>query len=572
MIGQTRGLSGVVVALALGVLVAALALGERAGLQRALRLRARALVALAIGAFGGLGCVVVGLNAVFAAEALATGSPEAGYAKVGGLQVDADQADRLIFILVPVVTGLAAVSWARLCHAGLRRQTRSVLLTCWVGPAILAVAIEHLRAAWPWEALVLWAKTGAPALLLLLAIHGLERLEQHLGLEAIRPRPLPAGSHRRVLAVLAAAALTLGAIHGALTLRGGLARERALDALRARGEPLSLADLGPAPPDEDAWPCFEQALSSYRRWWGSAAPPRVRAGATAEELAQTAAVHSRSMESLERWLGRSQAALDQLAEAARRPRRRLGPRDRSAEEDAATHLLEARVRTALWRGDAARAVETIELRLTHAAALEPEVEGLMAFWSQRAAFDWIVSLLESGEPSAADCRRLLERLRTPPSWDLVLRAVRGHRLRLLERRGAPEEGPLAARLPWVRDHDLLAALAHLDRAAEAFARRAPFPRSTEHAEPWRPLSADAEAATNSDPQVHAVWVHNRAIVALALALRLHRLEVGAYPATLAELRDAPRVPDDVTYAPDGQGGFVLTGKNKGWLLPLKIPR
>jgi hypothetical protein len=104
-----------------------------------------------------------------------------------------------------------------------------------------------------------WVKLGlAPGLGLLLALRGVDAIaRRRLALEPPAPRPLPERAGRRLLVTVAAGALLLGLLHGALTLGLGAAKRRAL---AAHGLPATQPPAG----DDDAATWYERAVAAQR--------------------------------------------------------------------------------------------------------------------------------------------------------------------------------------------------------------------------------------------------------------------------------------------------------------------
>lgn len=560
-------------ALVVAAVAGALTLMERAGHLHAVRLRARLGVTLAIAVTGALGCLAAGLQVVFTHDALEKGSQAAGYAAVMKLLKEIGPMAPSLLTVPGAVLGAAV--WARLCHTRLWRQALAGVSLCWIGPTAVVLARRDLGVD-PLET-VLWLLAFAgvvPVLALIGGVRGLEQLERRFfAIEPSAPRPLPEGSGRRVALAVLGVVLAATFTHVGLTRHYSTARDRVLDALRVRGEPLSVADLGPAPPEEDAYPCYQQAVASKTGdplTWNWKDGPRVRVGATPAEAAEAAAVCSRALIKAEAWLVANARTFEHLFEAGRRPRCRLAPRRTLPDDQLAAPFLEAALLLALQRNDPERAAELIAVRFAQAAALEPEAHCMWTVRWELQALTWIVPLLEKGEPSAVTCRRLLERVGRPPSRDWLLRMVRGVRLELLDARGHSDAyGPFATRLGWWRDRDLVHGLKELDRTAADFAAGrpvAPHPGDdSSFGDQWTPSTSYAEWARNL-PTTLAELTTARGAIRAALELRLHRLEKGTYPAAFAE------VPAGVTYTRAAGGGFTLTGIGIYKILPMTIPR
>lgn len=555
-------LAEALVAAAIG---ASLTLIERAGLQRAHRLRARAAVAVILGLGATLGFLASTLQVAFTQAALTRASLEAGYTAVGR-HLSADLLEVLL-VATPWTAVLVACAWGRLCHAPLGPQLLTALSLSWVGPLLIVTCFDTLPPGPSlfWALAGVWALAGAvPVGVLLLLLRGLEVLELRLlGVPPVEATPWPAGSRRRLVTVVVVVALALTSAHAGLTLRFAGLREVALTSLRSRGEPLCVADLAPVDPQDDVWGRYERAVAAYepgppeldRQPWREPPGSRRRPAMGPVDTA-SADAHDRSLAQTDVWLARNARALELVVEASRRPRGRTAPRDAwlwTFGDPALERLHEAAIHRALHGGDVERAVEHIEVQRALLAALEPEVWSVLQHRPDPVVAS-IAAVLQHGEPSADSCRRMLVLLQETPGT--LRRAERAERVRILERREQPiRAGPLGARLGWVRDRDLVAALAHLESTAELAELPASTKTADEPSRSWRPLTAAAVDFTRTVPRRWATWTWWREGLSIALRLRLQRLETGAYPVTL-DLRE-PGTPWGFVYRQDLSGGCTL---------------
>ncbi|MCO5170565.1 MAG: hypothetical protein M9894_29890 [Planctomycetes bacterium] len=552
-------------ALAAGVVVGVVTALERAALRRAVRLRARALAAAALAAVVLAGGGAAALQVVAAWGVLEAGSPAAGY---DAAWTAVTRQDPLRLLRAALVAGpVAAVLWARLRHPDLGRQLRSVLLLGWPLPACAPIVSASLVWHEVTEAL-LWTAGLAVigGLGVLVALRQCEALEGRLlGVERLSPRPAPPGSERRSRAAVLLAALALLTAHaGASTWAAWrLARVRA--DLRAREEPLDPADLGP-PPDEaqDGYSCYRRAAELVRAigpfntkdWRGVGPPP---SELEARLRARSLAVATRRFEQTDR-------AWELIREGARRPACRW-PVDTSGFDVLSElhNLLEGRINFDLVHGRADDAAEGIQLLHGLWDAAEPELAYPAWRWSRGAAVRHAGYLLrhEHRDPSPDTCRRLARTFGAPVPRSSLRRMVRGVRVRLDDTEGTYVWTPLLARLGWVRDLDRAQALEAVQPVLDILEPPPAGPRlgppPPDAAVTWRPLTLHARA----DAYVAVAWFEEleseRRLLHLALLLRAHRLEVGAYPADLSALvalGELDAAPMDITYRTAGEG-FVL---------------
>lgn len=166
--------------------------------------------------------------------------------------------------------------------------------------------------------------------------------------------------------------------------------------------------------------------------------------------------------------------------------------------------------------------------------------------------------MRRGAPSAGACRRLLAALAEAPPLEALRRPLQGERLGLSASwRVAYDPLPLPAELGWVRDLDLAraheevdAAVALLDEPGAAARRPGPSPWPVRT---YFPATTWAACSTGKLFEDFERTKEARRFTHLALLLRLHCLETGAYPAALGP---APDGADLVYRVVDG--GFELS--------------
>jgi hypothetical protein len=566
-----------VAALAVGAVFAGFVLVERATLARAVRLRARLLGATLIGLLASGGLLAVILQIQFTEETL-QGGLDAGYERMG--RSVSQLGPEALVALAPIGCAAGLVAWARLCHLRVWRQLASALALSWITPAI-ALLFINVRPAEAWKAaLIAWAILGAgPVVVVPPALRLLEALELRvLRVGRIPPRPLLEGSFGRTLIVLFSVALALMLGVQAVTLVYARAVARELDALAAAGVPVRAADLpAPAPGDDAMADC--RALLEGDRF-----QPLDR------ELhaAQWRVGGRRTLTPDER-----EARLAQVEQALRRFRARRAELERAAarsgasfvpEDDVRTcaridELLEASFYARLARDDARGAVDDLLLRRRLYASFAPELGWVQRLGGEDAACRWAVDLVAQAEPSAEDCRRALAELTRSLSAGMCRGRIRGVRIGAVRSRegdGDPGAGSMLARAGWSRDRQLLLTLGYAARAEAAVIAGTPPPVEVRPSWIMSPEAHQMMVLLEDAPRSLAVSEARRRLACLALALRLHRLETGAYPMTLAALVPAylaevpvePRTGAPFVYArtasgfqltpsPDGRNGLVV---------------
>lgn len=500
-----------------GVVVGALGLAERAGLQRASSLRARGAVALLCGAGACVGCGAVVLQAGFTRAVMSRASLDAGYRAVDGF-VGA-LTGRTLVLAGLIAALLAIITFVRLCHAGLRAQLAS------------ASCMTPLLVAGPVFLLTPSAAAGA-ATAAIVAVYALVVVLRGLdALEPGRPTPsaLPVGTGRRVLLTVAVALLGVASVNGGLTLSAASRRASALDALASRGIPTR--------PEDDLPSEDEDAFVLYRR---AAAQPTTR------------------------------TALALLREGAGRPRCWMLGEDAYRVSQIVGGMLSSEFKELMNQDDVEGAVEVVRLRRALFVRAESVSTWREIAMGLDAADSWLAELLARRELSADACHALIGALESPIGDDFARASVKQWRIDFVEEHAVSQPWePLGARLPWIRDLALVESLAHADLvAATVEVGGVPALRTLDPqlARWWPSLGAegrDVRYMTGEVVTATDAYETRRRLYVVALSLRLHRLATGSYPPALNALVPEPFavVPSDVTGAP-----FVYTPAGTGFTL------